>query len=762
MPIWGGKPQDSVAGAPCALNPTEPAVTYQIPYSLRFRLSAKCRLRRSVSVVGNKRKWTWASWVKRGAINNIHQMLFGTQTVDGEHYGYLRINDANQFEVFDFNGTRGSFAWRVTAAPLLRDPSAWYHLVVQLDLDQPTPANQVRLYINGVLAPLTNAGYPPAGWGTTFNWPVEHTIGWYIGEDTNYFDGYLADYYFIDGQALDANSFGAFDATTGVWMPKAYAGAYGTNGFKLAFDDAANLGKDSSGNNNHWTANNFSVSNAAAPFSDQMVDSPTNYGTDTGLGGEVRGNYCTMNPLDSGATAPSNGNVDVFHLQNDTGCFSTFAMTQGRYWAEIAIQGTYLGCGVAKAQVALSGADAYNGSYNYQSNTGRKAVLGVNTGNAATYTTGDVIGIDLDITGGNVTFYKQTGGAGAFVLQWTSPLAANSSGYKYFSFNSASNQGNHRLTWNFGQRPFNNTAVPSGSKALCSTNLPKAQLLPKNHFDIVLDAGATIKATADAKNMPGLMWIKDRQNANNHQLIDVLRGANALHSNDALAESAYVPPTGNSVAWMWRGGSQSANSLVCQGAGFSVIRYTGGSAQSVNHLLGVTPAMIITKRVDGSQDWYVWHQALAATENLVLNGIAAKASGGIFTGAPTSSAFNVSATPAGTQIAMCFAEVASFSKMGTFTGNNLADGSFVYCGFKPAYLLIRATAGSGWFIWDYKRDTYNPAVAELFANTTALEAGVADLDILSNGFKMRSTTANNGEMIYAAFAEHPFQYARAR
>jgi hypothetical protein len=152
---------------------------------------------------------------------------------------------------------------------------------------------------------------------------------------TVFYDGYMTEINFIDGQALTPSSFGETNATTGVWSPIAYAGSYGTNGFYLNFSDnsgvtSTTLGKDQAGSNN-WTPNNFSVTAGAG--NDSLVDTPTQYGTDTGAGGEVRGNYCTWNPIQRYATTNigtySNGNLVVAANGNPTHVFGTIEIAAG-------------------------------------------------------------------------------------------------------------------------------------------------------------------------------------------------------------------------------------------------------------------------------------------------------------------------------------------------------------------------------------------------------------------------------------------------
>jgi hypothetical protein len=232
-----------------------------------------------------------------------------------------------------------------------------------------------------------------------------------------YFNGYLADIHFIDGQALDPTSFGEFDATTGVWVPIEYTGTYGTNGFHLDFADNAStttIGYDAAGSND-WTANNLSVTAGAG--NDSLVDVPTNGAeTDTGAGGEVRGNYCCWNANDKGAQTPVNGNLDVTATNSHQMIRGPHGMTSGKWYWEVT-------CGAFQPTRALNsvgidlfttnintlnlvGSGAAATGYAYFQFNGNKINNNVSTAYGATYTTNDVIGIALDMDAGTLVFYK--------------------------------------------------------------------------------------------------------------------------------------------------------------------------------------------------------------------------------------------------------------------------------------------------------------------------------------------------------------------
>jgi hypothetical protein len=206
-----------------------------------------------------------------------------------------------------------------------------------------------------------------------------------------------------------------------------------------------------------------------------------------------------------------------------------------------------------------------------------------------------------------------------------------------------------------------------------------------------------------------------------------------------------------------------------------VVTYTGNaSAGTVGHGLGVTPSMIIVKNRSAAYSWSVYHASLGATQYLFLNSTNAAATdtGQWNNTSPTSTVFSEGASnntgQAYTYVAYCFAEVAGYSKFGSYTGNGSSDGPFVYTGFRPAYVMIKSSSNaSNWLLLDNKRNTYNVEDKYLSAESSAAEGTFTLLDFTSNGFKIRSsdTSINGGDpryYIFMAFAENPFKYSLAR
>ena len=327
---------------------------------------------------------------------------------------------------------------------------------------------------------------------------------------------------------------------------------------------------------------------------------------------------------------------------------------------------------------------------------------------------------------------------------------------------------------------------------------------PSVHFNTKLYTGTgATQAVTGVGFQPDWVWLKSRSNSTYHLLYDAVRGATKqIYSNTTSAEGTDTntltsfdsdgfslgADSGSGaningytqVAWNWKAnGAGSANtdgsinSTVSANttSGFSIVKYTGtGANATVGHGLGVAPKMIIVKNTEATENWLVYHQSLGNTSVLKLNETSAKGSSQYYWNntSPTSSTFSLGAsseanTNADVNIAYCFAEKKGYSKFGSYTGNGSTDGTFVYTGFKPAFVLWKRTedAGYDWDMYDTARDTYNVAFKELMPNSNAAEssATVLSLDILSNGFKLRTSNDNgNGSgkpYIYMAFAEEP-------
>jgi hypothetical protein len=716
----------------------------------------------------------------------------------------------------------------VQSVAVFRDCSAWYHIVLAIDTTQATDSNRIKMYVNNVAQTFQNISYPAQNFDTQMNNTVVHRIGSYGNTSPGeYFDGYMAEINFIDGQQLTPSSFGQTNSNTGVWEPKAYSGTYGTNGFYLNFSDnsgttSTTLGKDYSGNGNNWTPNNFSVTAGAG--NDSLVDTPTSYGTDTGVGGTVRGNYCTFSSIDKATTVTiSNGNLDLIGTTAGGRARATMAVSSGKWYFEFLMVDTNNG-----------------GSHGFMSTTARADLtgngsttdLGVNADTWGVFANGTVKNNNSNgtsvsaISNGQIGMFALDMDSGKFWYgvngTWSNsgnpatganPVYSNLSGYTI-----APGIGHGVTTvisysYNFGQRPFAYTA-PSGFKALCTQNLPTPTVAQgDDYFNPVLYTGnGSTQSITGVNFAPDFVWIKSRSAAYNNRLYDRVRGVeNVLQSNTTAAEAsdgagltafgsdgftlgssaAQNENASTFVAWNWKangaGSTNTAGSITSTvsantTAGFSIVTFTTPSSNgnyTTGHGLGVAPSMIITKSRSSTTQWPVWHIGLTGGAsnkdyNIYLNLTNAQSSATDSWGsaAPNSTTFGVNV---GTQwlgsiniVAYCFAAIPGFSAFGSYVGNGSSDGPFVYCGFRPAFLLTkRASTAGAWHIYDSARSTYNINDIYLIPDTSAAEnSGNNGIDFLSNGFKLRSTNTGTNEngttIIYAAFASNPFKYALAR
>jgi len=363
-------------------------------------------------------------------------------------------------------------------------------------------------------------------------------------------------------------------------------------------------------------------------------------------------------------------------------------------------------------------------------------------------------------------------------------------------------------------------APPSGFLALCEDNLPTPTIAdPGDYMRTVLynGSGNSGRSITGVGFKPDFVWLKCKNVNRVHGLWDSVRGAskylvssgtsieendttNGIQSFDGDGFSIGSVGTFNNsgdtyVAWCWKAGGAAVSNAdgsittqvsANQTAGFSIVSWTGNATEgaTIGHGLGKAPGFIIVKNRDDSGssgstngNWQVWHQSFTGQQYINLNSTnqMVTETGGVTPWGgtvPSSSvitlgSFNSTNGSSDSMIAYIWTEIEGFSKFGSYVGNNNADGSFVYCGFKPAWVMIRRTLGENWAIIDSSRSSSNPADLFLRADENVLEtSAAAKMDFLSNGFKLRGTdTKSNGDgdtYIFMAFAESPFQTANAK
>jgi len=782
---------------------------YAIDNSLRFNDDDSAYLNKTFASDGNRKTFTLSMWFKLGNIPDSDDFIYYSGTGGSATQSWIYFNSSNSFRLI-FGIRVSSTNYQITLDPIYRDPSAWYHLVWSVDTTQATAADRVKIYVNGEQPSINSSSYPPQNSDTSNGAAGSHALA-ATTAGASFFDGYLSEVNFIDGTALDASSFG--ETKSGIWIPKAYSGSYGTNGFHLKFAGNAN---DSSGNGNNWTANNISAH-------DYVPDSPTN-------------NFAVLNAVDkAGSGVLSEGNLKY---ATSTSTYDpirgTTGVSSGKWYWEIycasqsgASANTFM-AGIAKDTSNISAASYYigsdAGSYSMYFFNGYKYNSGSGSAYGASSTTGDIVSIALDLDAGTLTFYKNGVSQGTAYSGLSGTFAP--------AYSDAGTSGDTSVVFNFGQDStfVGNTtaggnsdangigdfkyAPPSGYLALCTSNLPAPAIdpavddTPEDYFNTVLWTGnGSTQSITGVGFQPSFIWAKERSSTSGHTLLDTVRGVNlGLESNSTGAELDYPTDAQTSfdadgfslgsngrinqssqtyVAWNWKAGGTAVSNTdgsitssvsVNATAGFSIVSYTGtGSSATVGHGLGVKPDLMIIKvRSTAGDNWDVYHKDLGATKRLFLNFTNAEnvSSAPFNDTEPTSSVFSINTATDTNEsgsdiIAYCFAEIEGYSKAGSYVGNGSSDGVFVYTGFRPAFIMTKRTDAAGdWFVWDNRRPAYNVNNILISPNKSDAEISYTSIDILSNGFKARNTGSDfNGSgasIIYLAFAEQPFKYSNAR
>ena len=455
---------------------TPPSGGYTIARSVRLRSSASSYFNRTTSSTTNQKTFTWSSWIKIGDIASgslLTPFCFGFNPTGATDVGtFFRIY---QNQITFSQTTNGTADYTLTTTQVFRDPSAWYHVVVAFDTTQATSSNRIKLYINGVqVTAFSTATYPTLNFNTSVNLATGTPKIGAIDVDGavggQYFDGYLTEINFIDGQALTPSSFGTTNAITGVWQPIKYTGTYGTNGFYLNFSDNSNntsttIGKDYSGNGNNWTPNNISVT--AGVTYDSMTDVPT-------LTSATAANYAVLNPLRNANSATvSNGNLSVTNGTAGTWRFvpATMSQSSGKQYIEVnntVTTATYCAfflCTQAQYESANGG---YPGSY----------VAGYSTQSGDT--TGVIYQFAIDYDAGKIWIGRNntwlSGGNPATGTTPQTTFTANTILFLYIGcFDSSIGY------TNFGQQPWSYTP-PTGFVALNTNNLPAGTITTSGSF----------------------------------------------------------------------------------------------------------------------------------------------------------------------------------------------------------------------------------------------------------------------------------------
>ena len=526
---------------------------------------------------------------------------------------------------------------------------------------------------------------------------------------------------------------------------------------------------------------------------------------------------------------------------------SNFAMLSGKWYFEGKLNSTSGGDFGIAFENHINDSVGYGSDqlgFSYRTD-GQKQNSTSATAYASSYGTSDIIGVAFDADAGQITFYKNGVSQGVAFSGITIDQPA------YFGCGKASSATTQTASFNFGQNPTfsgNTTSgtytdsngkglfkyqPPSGFLSLCEDNLPTPAIKnPGEHFKTVLYTGDDNigRSITGVGFSPDFVWIKGRSGAGDHGLWDSVRGGSLrLKSNSTDAEASNTGiislsndgfSLGNTgynygggggatyVAWCWKAGGAAVTNTdgtitsqvsANQDAGFSIVSWTAANPTGQNtlgHGLGKTPKFIIAKsRTSGIDHWVCYHNSLGKDKYILLSSTGESASSSNYwsTSEPNSTIFGVadalsSSNNEGNMIAYCWAEIEGFSKFGSYIGNGNTNGPFVYCGFKPAWVMIKSSNSlasgcissgyNSWAIYDNSRDSVNPAgvnkilwanrsYAEGFRGQGSADSGIFPIDFVSNGFKIRSNSncennSNGGTYIFAAFAESPFQTANSK
>ena len=444
---------------------------YDVANSLRFNSGSSENLTKTPSSASNRKTFTFSFWFKRSKLG-VTQTLFCAGVYNSTVFSQLYIDSSDKLFFQGYDNAGNQNASLNTSDMVFRDVSAWYHIVVEVDTTQATSSNRVKIYVNNSQITFGTNNYPSQNYDYAYNNNDVHKIG---GRSSgNYFDGYMSEVTFIDGQQLDPTSFGEFDEDSGIWKPIDVSGlTFGNNGFYLDFEDSSALGNDAAG------SNNFTVNNLTAI--DQSTDTCTN-------------NFCTMNPLyPDGTITFSEGNLKLTEGNSWRSAGGTMAVSQGKWFWEVSNVGNYAYIGFADIQLFSDGCSIRESFTTAAATTGRAhSVLNsdgrhyqVTSGGAqsseypaaATFSTftNSIIGVALNLDDNNFILYKDG-------TAMNSGTAISITAGTYIP--AVSIYGNN-VSYNFGSPPYSESggnsdgngygnfsmAVPSGYYSLNTKNL---------------------------------------------------------------------------------------------------------------------------------------------------------------------------------------------------------------------------------------------------------------------------------------------------
>ena len=797
---------------------------YEIGQSARMTSDSSSYLQRTPSSTGNQRTWTFSCWMKRTELNGGGERIFGAGddlVSPGNHNNTVTLYfDNHKLRFRQESG--GSPQFDLMTNSFFRDMGAWYHIVAVYDSTNGTSGDRARMYVNGERITDLSTNDPDPGSSTVSNCMRSGHI-MRIGRSTGgYHNHNLAEVHWVDGQALDPTYFG--ESKDDIWIPKEYTGSHGTNGVHLTFSNSGSMGADSSGN-----GNTFSTGGLAS--TDQILDSPTTnfciwndnalragggtslekgalyfrntqHATYSSIGSthSFRGGkfYFEYRPTRGNSGSPSGSHPQLYFTDRPVLTSSAVEPDSSGATNLSNILGTFDGDG-GTYMVAVDMVNGYvyrgrNGSWSNGASASNIAA-GNGTGAVGTMSSAQ---LDLDLF---VTVMLRRDG---------SECNARFNFGQDSTFAGAISAGGNSDSNGIGDFKY---APPTDFLALCSANLP-ADIdnadgdSAQDNFSQVLfntQSGSYPKSKTGVGFQPDFVWGKSRNQGYNHYFFDVVRGTGnkSLRSPDVGTEGDGTTLTSfdsdgftlgagdalgytNAVFWNWKAGgsgvtntSGSVTSTVSANptAGFSIVNWSAQgnySNYTVGHGLGKAPKLIIAKNrnINGGP-WYSYTTGADGTyDRVTLNNNDSKTDAQFGQALPTSTVFTGTSNAyytTGSLIAYCFADVAGYQKCGSYRGNGSSDGSFVYTGFRPAFLMVKSyTSTEHWNIPVFTSN-FNGSMNTLSPNLTNAERGMNQnpaVDFMSNGFKIQTSDGNYNASgtgyLYLAIAAQPFKYANAR
>tara|TARA_R110002073_G_scaffold72157_3_gene176528 strand:- start:20932 stop:23304 length:2373 start_codon:yes stop_codon:yes gene_type:complete len=768
---------------------------YTVSSSVMFNRGSSEYLNRTHDA-SNRDTWTFSTWFKLGDAGSNELGLFsGGADINNSTRLVLDANRKLKFQHFD----SGSTAYDLITTQVFRDTSAWYHVVLAVDttIADGSANNRIRMYVNG--SEITSFGTrnnPSQNTDTDVNTADVHLVG--SDEQPNYFNGYLAETVFIDGAQLAASSFGETNDAN-IWVPIDVSGlTFGTNGFHLNYSNPSALGTDASGEGHNWTVNTLEAA-------DQVEDSPTN-DADNDVG-----NYATFNPL--GGAGPSlsvpanwtlsNGNLKAVSAGGGWDCIQANMdfPTTGKWAVKfIWVSGVH---GQVHVGHRLSTGAGDSGAKWSLNESKMETNNGGETSASYAYTKGNVGECLYDVDAGTVKFYQ----SGSLVYTHTGVTRSLATTFGVWTYHPG---GVGTWTVDFGQLGY--TPTDTDYLPLCTGRFPEPTITkPSDHFQTALidthgGSSETVTCNWSLDTYDTLVMAKAVNTSDIWYFADGLRGYNKFSNLNSSGSNSGEGDNANMFAvsgttltlgsyWssgdivyvaMWKmgaaGGSSNTdgtnisstvavNSTAKQGIG--LYEGTGNSGDSMGHGLGVIPDYWWCSGRDSSASNPVQHSkclvggspgdnALLMEETDIANNHPAYWNDVDATASTVTFQANNATNGDGRLYAgYAFSDVEGYCRTFAYEGNGAASGSFIYLGFRPAMIWLKsADSTSDWHCYNSLRLGYNADNNRSNLNgsaSTKTEITADEIDILSNGFKLRITTDPNVAETYVgiAWAETP-------